>query len=239
MCKPLTEKMQKFCECYLGESRFNQTQAYIDAGYKATTRRVASAEAVRLLKKPAIQAELARLQAEAREQTGITKQRIIDELATIGFSKITDFVDWRNEITELDVEDMLDDEMRDYLSSQHTPSKKNLEAIKLLRSRVLLKDAETIDPGAVAAIAEIGETNKAGQIKLKLHDKIQALAHLSRIHGYDAPVKTEHTGKDGGPIVTKQEGPDLSGYTTEELLEMQAIHERANARRDQEGTSEP
>jgi phage terminase small subunit len=197
--------MQKFCECYLGESCFNQTQAYIDAGYKATSRRVASAEAVRLLRKPAIQAELARIQAETREKTGITKQRIIDELATIGFSKITDFVDW-------------DDEVR-------------------------LKDSQVIKPDAIGAIAEVNETpSKPGarpSIKLRLHNKIDALTQLSRLHGYDAPVKTEHTGKDGGPIVTKQEGPDLSGYTTEELLEMQAIHERANARRDSDRTSEP
>lgn len=53
--------------------------------------------------------------------------------------------------------------------------------------------------------------------------------------------KQEHelTGKDGGPIRTAQVADeDLSGLTTEELLEMQAIHERANARRDSEGARE-
>lgn len=46
---------------------------------------------------------------------------------------------------------------------------------------------------------------------------------------------TEITGKDGGPI-SIHSNTDLSAYTTEELEQINAIHEAANARRDQEGT---
>jgi transposase-like protein len=47
----------------------------------------------------------------------------------------------------------------------------------------------------------------------------------------------EITGKDGGPIETRTTTtPDLSSYTNEELAQMRAINEAADARRNQEGT---
>ncbi len=49
--------------------------------------------------------------------------------------------------------------------------------------------------------------------------------------------RQEHTGANGGPIKTETTAKeDLSHYTTEELLQMQVIHETANARRNKQGT---
>lgn len=56
---------------------------------------------------------------------------------------------------------------------------------------------------------------------------------LARI---DGPIPTELTGADGAPLFPNK--PDLSGYTTEELKQLQAIHESAESRRDNGGTGE-
>lgn len=52
MAKELTRKQKGFCEIYLKTG--NATQSYIDAGYKATTRAVADANARRLLGKDSV-----------------------------------------------------------------------------------------------------------------------------------------------------------------------------------------
>lgn len=63
-----------------------------------------------------------------------------------------------------------------------------------------------------------------------------------KILGLDSPDKShvELTGRDGGPIqsITEQV-VDLSNYTDDELQQIRAIHEAADARRNQEGTGAP
>ena len=39
--------------------------------------------------------------------------------------------------------------------------------------------------------------------KVKIHNKIQAIERISKMLGFDAPEKMEHTGKDGKPIATQ------------------------------------
>ncbi|MEY0256605.1 terminase [Morganella morganii] len=78
------------------------------------------------------------------------------------------------------------------------------------------KDSALQNPQSLAAISEL-TAGKDG-IKLKLHDPKAAIKQIVDMEGWEAPKKTELTGKDGGPI--QSTGFDLSGLTTEQLLQL-------------------
>ena len=79
----MTPKMQKFVDEYLVD--LNATQAAIRAGYSKKT---AYSIGVSNLKKPEIQ----KRQKSAAEKLEITRERVLKELASIGFAKATDFL---------------------------------------------------------------------------------------------------------------------------------------------------
>ena len=83
----MTPKMQKFVDEYLVD--LNATQAAIRAGYSKKT---ASSIGVSNLKKPEIQAAIQKRQKSAAEKLEITRERVLKELASIGFAKATDFL---------------------------------------------------------------------------------------------------------------------------------------------------
>lgn len=58
-------------------------------------------------------------------------------------------------------------------------------------------------------------------------DPLQALAQVRDMYGYRAPRKKEHSGPGGGPIQTE----DVTGYTDDELLELERIQAAAASRR--------
>lgn len=85
----LTAKQERFVEEYLID--LNATQAAIRAGYSQKTARVTASK---LLTKANIQAAIAERQKEIRKRNDVTIDRLIQELAYIGFSRITDVVSW-------------------------------------------------------------------------------------------------------------------------------------------------
>ena len=84
----LTEKQRRFVDEYLID--LNATQAAIRAGYSPKT---ATAIASENLSKPSISAAIACAMAERSKRTGITQDRILEELAKVAFIKLTDIVD--------------------------------------------------------------------------------------------------------------------------------------------------
>lgn len=84
----LTEKQRRFVEEYLID--LNATQAAIRAGYSVKTAAVIGAEN---LIKPNISNEISKAMAERSKRTGVTADRVIEELAKIGFINISDVVD--------------------------------------------------------------------------------------------------------------------------------------------------
>ena len=83
----LTHKQQRFIEEYLID--LNATQAAIRAGYSPN----AAAEiASENLTKPNIQAEVSKAIAERSKRTGINADRVLQELAKVGFVNITDVI---------------------------------------------------------------------------------------------------------------------------------------------------
>lgn len=81
-------KYECFCQEYLVD--LNQTQAAIRAGYSP---RSAGQTASALMKKPKVRARVDELMAERSRRTGVNQDRVVRELARIGFVKLTDLID--------------------------------------------------------------------------------------------------------------------------------------------------
>jgi phage terminase small subunit len=92
----LTPKQQKFCEEYMID--LNGTQAAIRAGYSAKT---AVEQSSRLLINVKIANAISELKQKLSAKTGVTAERLINELAKIGFSNIQDYVSGDNLITDI------------------------------------------------------------------------------------------------------------------------------------------
>lgn len=84
----MTVKQKRFVEEYLID--LNATQAAIRAGYSPDT---AEQIGYQLLQKTSVSNEVSKAMAERSKRTGINQDRVIQELAKIGFAKITDVVD--------------------------------------------------------------------------------------------------------------------------------------------------
>lgn len=84
----LTAKQKRFCEEYLID--LNATQAAIRAGYSPET---AAEQGSRLLTNVKVRACIDKAMANRSKRTGINADRVLLELAKLGFSKITDAVD--------------------------------------------------------------------------------------------------------------------------------------------------
>jgi len=85
----LTNKQKRFCQEYLID--LNATQAAIRAGYcKKNARQIGSENLTKL----DIQQEIQKLMDKRAEKTEITAEKVLKELAKIGFADITDFVEF-------------------------------------------------------------------------------------------------------------------------------------------------
>src|SRR5882724_7955532 len=83
---------------------------------------------------------------------------------------------------------------------------RNSEVIPLLR---LSLDPKKGDPRVADTLIRISE-------------------RVAKLHGLDAPQRIETTGKDGGPIETKQTEPDFDKLTLDELLQYEELHRKAH-----------
>lgn len=82
----LTEKQKRFVEEYLVD--LNATQAAIRAGYSPKT---AEQVAYQLLQKTSVSTEIQLAIKKRSERTEITQDRVLRELAAIGFARATDY----------------------------------------------------------------------------------------------------------------------------------------------------
>jgi phage terminase small subunit len=84
----MTKKQKRFVEEYLID--LNATQAAIRAGYSPGTAQQIGSEN---LSKLVISNAIAKAMADRSKRTGINQDRVLQELARIGFAKITDIID--------------------------------------------------------------------------------------------------------------------------------------------------
>lgn len=85
--KKLSPKQERFVEEYLID--FNATRAAKAAGYSEKT---AYSQGFEQLKKPEIQAKIADARARMSKRTEITQDKVLNELAKVGFANIWHFL---------------------------------------------------------------------------------------------------------------------------------------------------
>jgi len=98
----LTAKQQRFVDEYLID--LNATQSAIRAGYSIKT---ANEQGSQLLAKLSIQEAIGGAMAERSRRTGVSQDRVVQELAKIAFVKMTDIVDDQCRIKESATDDDL------------------------------------------------------------------------------------------------------------------------------------
>jgi phage terminase small subunit len=188
--RPLTPKQQRFVEEYLVD--MNATQAYRRAGYKASSDNVAAVNAHTLLKNHKVAAALAAARAKLSSRTEVTQDRVLNELRRLAFADIRKLFTWdEHKAAFVPSRDLTDDEAA---------------AVSEINSETIIsRDAE-------------GKPRAKIKLKLKTYDKLGALEKLAKHLGMFVD-RVEHTGKNGGPIETRE-------MTDAELVER--AHAQAN-----------
>lgn len=108
----LSPKEKAFCREYIICKEGNA--AAIKAGYAKNSARITASK---LLTKPNIKEEIARLEAKVETKAIITKERVLDELALIGFSDPNDVMNWNESGIDLKPSDTLPREKRAIVKS--------------------------------------------------------------------------------------------------------------------------
>jgi phage terminase small subunit len=129
----LTPKQQRFVDEYLID--LNGTQAVIRAGYSA---KGASVQACRLLANANIQAAVQAGRDGASRRTEITLDRVLKELAKIGFANMADYIDKLEDLENLD---------RDLMAAVSEVIVEDVGGVKRTRVKLLDKRAALVDLG--------------------------------------------------------------------------------------------
>lgn len=167
----LTGQQKLFVHEYMTD--LNATQAAIRAGYAES---VASTTAAKLMHKPHIRAAIQKRMDKRSLKTDITAERVLQELAKIGFADIKDFLRYGTEKTVID----------------HSDDGQPIFGYKQI---VETKPSDEID-GTLVNEVSVG---KDGTFKFKMHDKKTALELLGK-HLKLFTDRQEITGADGGPL---------------------------------------
>ena len=166
----INAKQRVFVDEYLID--LNATQAAIRAGYSSKR---ASEIAYQLLQRTTVQEYLEVRRVDRVARTEITQDKVLAELAKIGFADIRKLVKWGEGIAVADPES---------------------GAIEIVNG-ISLIGSDQIDDATAASISEVSQTNQG--LKVKMHDKRAALVDIGKHLGM-FKEKLELTGKDGGPV---------------------------------------
>lgn len=155
MIRDLSQKEIRFCEEYLVD--LNATQAAIRAGYSKKTATVIGSQNLRKLKvKRYIETRAKKIQ----EKLEVTQEMIMNELATIGFSRITNYLS----VTEREVRRKIRGKMK-------------TTTVSVLS----IFPTDKIKEEHIPAIASIKQAKEG--IELKVHDKVKALELMGKHRG--------------------------------------------------------
>lgn len=183
----MTPKQKRFVDEYLVD--LNATQAAIRCGYAPGS---AEVQGCRLLSNAKIAEAVQKAMDSRAARTEITADRVLSELAKIGFADIRRAIKWYSQTNVAAIDDDPD--------SQALVDE---GAVRFaVQNQVELVSSDEIDDATAAAIAEIGQSS-TGALKVKLHDKRAALVDIGKHLGM-FKERVEHTGKDGGAIEFEQ-----------------------------------
>lgn len=184
-----TAKQAQFVAEYLID--LNATQAAIRAGYSAKT---AGAVGHENLNKPEI-ASAVKTGMDARAQrTEITADRVMRELAKLGFSDIRKAVKWGSRFVERPEDDAPDGETLEdqpHGGALKRRRKGDDETDAFYITSIELMDSSELDDDTAAAVSEIAQTKEG--VRIKFHDKKGALVDMGRHLGMFTD-KIEHGG---------------------------------------------
>jgi phage terminase small subunit len=166
----LSPKQVRFIEEYLVD--LNGKQAAIRAGYSAKT---AETQASRLLRNAKVRAEFERRQAKLAEKLEITQERIIGELAKLGFANMLDYM------------------------RRGPDGDPYLDFSTLSRDQAAALTEVTVEDFKDGRGEDARDVRR---VKFKLADKRAALVDLGRHLGIFKD-RVEHSGPDGKPIQTE------------------------------------
>lgn len=186
----LNLRQAQFVREYLVD--LNATQAAIRAGYSPRT---AEQLGYQLLQKPSVAAAVAQAQAERAARTEITADRVLRELAKIGFSDVADVVSWGSREVAFGYDS----------DGKQLPVAQLDEAVMVRHEQAPFVEAiasEDLPENVRSAVSEVALTKDG--LRIKMHDKRAALQDIGRHLGMFKD-RMEHSGIDGAPIETTHE----------------------------------
>lgn len=168
-----------------------QRDAYKDAGFEFATDDAGDANASRLMADDAVSARVTEIHANAAKRAEISIEKVLLEMAKIGFADIRRAVKWSS--VERPVNALPD--------GDDSPLFDEGDGTVRIENEVLLVPSADLDEETAAAISEVTQTKQG--LRIKFHDKRAALVDIGRHLGMFID-RTEHTGANGGPIETKE-----------------------------------
>lgn len=89
-------RWKRFADEYMVD--MNATAAYKRAGYKSDNDRAVWASASQLLRRPKVQLYLVKRREELRRRTEITQEKVVEELAKVGFANMQDYLTFEKRV---------------------------------------------------------------------------------------------------------------------------------------------
>lgn len=169
----LTRNQQVFCDEYLID--LNATRAYKAAYKRVTNDNTAAVNGSRLLRNAKVKAYIDSKMKAREKRTEITQDKVLKELAKIGFANATDYVN------------VVEGECEEYIIEDGVV----VDTVVKTYKYVELQDTNKLPEDKRTAISEIKQ-GKNG-IELKLHDKVKTLELIGRHLGMFTD-KVEHSG---------------------------------------------
>jgi len=152
--RELDARERRFVGEYLID--LDPNRAAVAAGYSKT---MASTKAYQWVsdgkRKPHVYEAVKRAMQKRENRTEITQDKVLKEMAKLGFSDIRKALKWGPGLGTIDT-----------------------DAGQIMTNGVLLVDSDELDDDTAASVAEIAQT--AQGIKIKLHDKRAALVDIGR-----------------------------------------------------------
>ena len=155
-------KQEQWCQEYL-----------IDLDATAAARRVGYSDpnyGRQLLTNPNVEKRIAALMAERASRTQITQDRVLHELAALGFTSFTDLATW-------------DEDYLTFIPSEQLPdaARRSVQAVKVKR---------------VSRVSPDGAETNTVEMEIRQHDKLSALDKIAKHLGLYRPE--EGTGRTSG-----------------------------------------
>lgn len=220
----LTDKQWLFCMYYT--KYWSPTKAYkkaYDCDYST-----AKAHGYKLLRNVAIKEEIDRMKRELEQQTFIDSRAILQKYIDIAFADITDFIDFSQVVSHAE-------ETVKEFASDGKLKKEVTTQIPYTYTKFVMHHSDEVDGTLITEMSK----GKDGMFKVKLADKMQALAFLVKFKDLlnederkrlqEEKTKAETVkirSETKGLNIAQAKGVDLSQLSVEELRALAARNKR-------------